>query len=201
MANGHDANPIPSFPNFYVRRNKQGLLGIHKEYKWRGIGQRRRVDYLRARDHKAALASSPKGPDFGVLVLVPWFYIFITATDSITSSLISFPSKYPLLGPHIARETDLGTTMAVHPTTILTPFIALLSLYAAQKSYIAITNLQRYEERTEKAAKHLDKAEHDLYKTRVTQASGAAAIRTHCYCSPLYVFALGNILAWAMRPP
>lgn len=66
--------------------------------------------------------------------------------------------------------------MALLPTTFLTPLLALLSLYAAQKSYIAITNLQQYEERTEKAAKHLDKAAHDLYKTRVTQASGAAAV-------------------------
>ena len=66
--------------------------------------------------------------------------------------------------------------MALHPTTILAPLLALLSLYAAQKSYIAITNLQQYEERTEKAAKHLDKAAQDLYKTRVTQASGAAAV-------------------------
>lgn len=38
--------------------------------------------------------------------------------------------------------------MALHPTTILTPLLALLSLYAAQKSYIAITNLQQYEEPT-----------------------------------------------------
>lgn len=67
--------------------------------------------------------------------------------------------------------------MAIHPTTILAPFLLLLSLYAAQKSYIAITNLQKYEERTEKAAKHLEKAGRDLYKTRVTQASGAAAVR------------------------
>lgn len=66
--------------------------------------------------------------------------------------------------------------MALLPTTFLTPLLALLSLYAAQKSYIAITNLQQYEERTERAAKHLDKAAHDLYKTRVTQASGAAAV-------------------------
>ena len=65
----------------------------------------------------------------------------------------------------------------VVPTIFLTPVLALLSLYAGQKSYIAITNLQQYEERTEKAAKHLDKAAHDLYKTRVTQASGAAAVR------------------------
>ena len=72
--------------------------------------------------------------------------------------------------------------MAVHPTTILRPLLALLSLYAAQKSYIAITNLQQYEERTEKAAKHLDKAAHDLYKTRVTQASGAGAVCTFFVC-------------------
>lgn len=70
--------------------------------------------------------------------------------------------------------------MAFLPTTIFTPLLALLSLYAGQKSYIAITNLQQYEERSEKAAKHLDKAAHDLYKTRVTQASGAAAV-----CIPL----------------
>ena len=66
--------------------------------------------------------------------------------------------------------------MAFLATAFLAPFLALLSLYAGQKSYIAIANLQQYEERTEKAAKHLDKAAHDLYKTRVTQASGAAAV-------------------------
>ena len=71
--------------------------------------------------------------------------------------------------------------MAFHPNTILAPFLALLSIYAAQKSYIAITNLQKYEERSEKAAKHLDKAAHDLYKTRITQASGAAAVRIHLH--------------------
>ena len=74
--------------------------------------------------------------------------------------------------------------MALLPTTFLAPLLALLSLYAAQKSYIAITNLQQYEERTEKAAKYLDKAANDLYKTRVTQASGAAAV-----CIPLFLSA------------
>ena len=69
--------------------------------------------------------------------------------------------------------------MAFHPTIILAPILVLLSLYAAQKSYIAITNLQKYEERSEKAAKHLDRAAHDLYKTRVTQASGGASVRTN----------------------
>ena len=69
--------------------------------------------------------------------------------------------------------------MASFPLTILASLLALLSLYAAQKSYIAITSLQQYEERTQKAAKHLDKAADDLYKTRVTQASGAAAVCIH----------------------
>lgn len=69
--------------------------------------------------------------------------------------------------------------MAFLPTTFLAPLLAILSLYAAQKSYVAITNLLQYEERTEKAAKYIDKAANDLYKTRVTQASGAAAVRTH----------------------
>ena len=67
--------------------------------------------------------------------------------------------------------------MMIYPTTFLAPFLTLLSIYAAQKSYIAINRLLQYEERTEKAAKHLDKAKNDLYKTRVTQASGAAAVR------------------------
>ncbi|KAF6232641.1 hypothetical protein HO173_009080 [Letharia columbiana] len=78
--------------------------------------------------------------------------------------------------------------MALLPTTFLTPLLALLSLYAAQKSYIAITNLQQYEERTERAAKHLDKAAHDLYKTRVTQASGAAAIALSLISSVVLFF-------------
>ncbi len=69
--------------------------------------------------------------------------------------------------------------MSLQPTTLLTPLLALLSLYAAQISYIAITNLLKYEERSEKAAKLFDKAADDLYKTRVTQASGAAAVCIH----------------------
>jgi lipocalin len=66
--------------------------------------------------------------------------------------------------------------MAPYPTTFLAPLLTLVSLYAAQISYIAITNLQQYEEKSEKAAEYLNKAAHELYKTRVTQASGAAAV-------------------------
>ncbi|KAL8641314.1 MAG: hypothetical protein Q9226_008652, partial [Calogaya cf. arnoldii] len=51
-----------------------------------------------------------------------------------------------------------------------------VSLYAAQKSYVAITNLQKYEERSERAAKHSETAAHELHKTRTTQGSSAGAI-------------------------
>lgn len=87
--------------------------------------------------------------------------------------------------------------MAPLPTTFLTPLLAILSLYAAQKSYMSITNLQKYEERSEKAAKHLDKAARELYKTRVTQASGAAAVRIlSLLFSPFYEEPSRGILAF-----
>ncbi|KAL8820158.1 MAG: hypothetical protein Q9223_001575, partial [Gallowayella weberi] len=59
------------------------------------------------------------------------------------------------------------------PYTLIAFGISAVSLLAAQKSYIAITNLQKYEERSEKAAKHSETAAHELYKTRVTQGSSA----------------------------
>ena len=52
------------------------------------------------------------------------------------------------------------------------------ALYAAHKSYIAIVNLRKYEERSERAAKHSETAAEQLYKTKVTQASSAAAVST-----------------------
>ncbi|KAI4138172.1 MAG: hypothetical protein LQ341_004780 [Variospora aurantia] len=54
--------------------------------------------------------------------------------------------------------------------------IALITLYAAQKSYVAILSLLKYEERSEKAAKHSDTAARELYKSKATQQSSAAAI-------------------------
>ena len=53
-----------------------------------------------------------------------------------------------------------------------------VSLYGLYTSYVAITNLQKYEKQTEKAAKYSGTAEHQLHKTRTTQASGALAV---CY--------------------
>lgn len=69
------------------------------------------------------------------------------------------------------------STMPSYFIAFLSIPLALLSVYSARTSYYAITNLQRYEERSEKAARHFDKAAHDLHKTRTTQASGAAAVR------------------------
>lgn len=81
--------------------------------------------------------------------------------------------------------------MAFSLSSILPPILTLVSIYTAQKSYVAITNLQRYEEKSEKAAKHLDKAAHELWKTRVTQASGAGAV-SEIVLYQLHLFCLGR---------
>ena len=64
--------------------------------------------------------------------------------------------------------------------TTLTTFLAIplgfLSLYLAQKSYLAIINLHSNQDRAEKAARYSDKAARELWRTRLTQASGAAAV-------------------------
>ncbi|CAF9921034.1 MAG: hypothetical protein ALECFALPRED_001693 [Alectoria fallacina] len=59
-------------------------------------------------------------------------------------------------------------------TTLLACPLALLSVYAGQKSYQAIINLHSDTDRAEKAAEHSDKAARELWRTRLTQASGAA---------------------------
>ena len=79
-----------------------------------------------------------------------------------------------------ARSTTLPLlNMSPSPATILAPIISAISLYAAQKSYIAITNLLRYEERSERAAKHSETAAHQLWKTRATQGSSAGAVGSY----------------------
>ena len=64
-------------------------------------------------------------------------------------------------------------------TTLLACPLALLSVYAGQKSYQAIINLHSDTDRAEKAAEHSDKAARELWRTRLTQASGAATVRTY----------------------
>jgi hypothetical protein len=54
-----------------------------------------------------------------------------------------------------------------------------LSAYSLFHAYISITNLQQYEEKSEKAAKYSSTAAHDLHKTRTTQTSGTLAVRLH----------------------
>lgn len=61
-------------------------------------------------------------------------------------------------------------------STVLVLGISATSLYAARSSYIAIVNLRKYEERSERAAKYSETAAHQLYQTRVTQASSAGAV-------------------------
>jgi hypothetical protein len=50
------------------------------------------------------------------------------------------------------------------------------SAYTATFSVIAITNLSKREEQTERAAKYSNTAAHQLHKTRTTQTSGALAV-------------------------
>ncbi|KAL8942234.1 MAG: hypothetical protein Q9211_001478 [Gyalolechia sp. 1 TL-2023] len=76
--------------------------------------------------------------------------------------------------------------------------LSATALYAARQCYIAIVNLRKYEERSKKAAKHSDTAAHELYKTRVTQASSAAAV-IFSLVSSLAVFL--RILVGSSTPP
>jgi hypothetical protein len=59
---------------------------------------------------------------------------------------------------------------------ILHALQAAFSGYTLYLSSIAIRHLQKYEETSKKAAKYSNTAEHELHKTRTTQASGALAV-------------------------
>jgi len=62
---------------------------------------------------------------------------------------------------------------------ILHALQAAFSAYTLSLSSISIRNLQKYEETSKKAAKYSNIAEHQLHKTRTTQASGALAVILH----------------------
>ena len=62
---------------------------------------------------------------------------------------------------------------------------ACLSAYALYLSYISITDSQKYEEKTEKAAQYSRTAEHQLHKTRTTLTSGTAAVSPALYFHPM----------------
>jgi aspartate/tyrosine/aromatic aminotransferase len=51
-----------------------------------------------------------------------------------------------------------------------------LCCYGGYQSYLAITNLQKYEQTTKKLAKWSQQVDEQLRKTQTTQASGAAAV-------------------------
>ncbi|KAI0172491.1 hypothetical protein GGR52DRAFT_409476 [Hypoxylon sp. FL1284] len=53
---------------------------------------------------------------------------------------------------------------------------AALAAYGGQQSYIAITNLRKYDETTRRLAKYSDTADHQRNKTYTTQTSGVAAL-------------------------
>lgn len=53
-----------------------------------------------------------------------------------------------------------------------------LSAYSAYHSYVAIANLQTYEETSKKLADWSTEAANQLSKTRSTQAAGAIAVRS-----------------------
>lgn len=53
---------------------------------------------------------------------------------------------------------------------------AVLSGYGLRHSYVAITNLQKYEATTKKLAEWSQEAQDQLNKTRTTQSAGAVAV-------------------------
>lgn len=58
---------------------------------------------------------------------------------------------------------------------------AVLSGYGALHSYIAVTNLQKYEKTSEKLAEWSKEAANQLHKTRTTQTTAAVAVRLVTY--------------------
>ncbi|PMD13409.1 hypothetical protein NA56DRAFT_612084 [Hyaloscypha hepaticicola] len=87
-------------------------------------------------------------------------------------------------------------------TTLLSLLHALQASFSAYTLYLsstAIQNLQKYEETSKKAAKYSNTAEHQLHKTRTTQASGALSVLLSCLCSaflaiyPLFSGRVGTI--------
>ncbi|KAK4550671.1 hypothetical protein LTR36_000250 [Oleoguttula mirabilis] len=73
----------------------------------------------------------------------------------------------------------------------------VLSSYGAFQSYVAITNLRKYEETTKKLAEWSSEVEHQLHKTRTTQASGAIAILASFAASTVLAVVGPSLPAWA----
>jgi hypothetical protein len=77
--------------------------------------------------------------------------------------------------------------------SILTPIIHALQVALSARSLylasISISNLQEYEETSEKAAEYSNTAERQLHKTRTTQASGTGAVSicSMFHCAPYHM--------------
>ncbi len=61
-------------------------------------------------------------------------------------------------------------------SSVLYTLQVVSSIYGVYLSYQSISSLRKHEEKSEKAAKWSNTAEHQLYKTRITQASGLGAV-------------------------
>lgn len=59
--------------------------------------------------------------------------------------------------------------------------LAALSTYTGYYSYISITDMQTYEEKTKKAAEWSNIAEEQLSQTRTTEGAGAVAVSSICF--------------------
>jgi hypothetical protein len=59
---------------------------------------------------------------------------------------------------------------------------AAFSAYSLYLASISISNLQKYEEKSEKAAEWSNTAEKQLHKSRTTQASGTIAVGSSLMC-------------------
>jgi len=66
--------------------------------------------------------------------------------------------------------------MATALLSLLHALLASFSAYTLYLSTTAIRHLQKYESTSKTAAKYSNTAEHQLHKTRTTQASGALSV-------------------------
>ena len=92
---------------------------------------------------------------------------------ALDSNLLSTDSVVSLL--HDLRSSSHPNDMPSF-SEILHTLQAVCSAYGTYLSYRSIASLRKYEEKSEKAAKWSNTAEQQLYKTRITQASGLGAV-------------------------
>jgi len=88
-------------------------------------------------------------------------------------------------------------TMAL-PLRLLHASQALLSLYGGYSSYIAITNLQKYEATTKKLAKWSNTVDEQLQKTRTTQSTGAVTILLSLIVSSTLALTPSSLPRWLL---